>query len=180
MTKQKWNALPLPKFTLPDATLSALANQFLPYQTLSSRIYARLGFYQIGGAIGFRDQLQDALSILWYDPSWVREHILVSAAHQFREGDVLSWWQPHNNFGARTKLSDPQLWLPYVALRYVRYTGDRALLDETVAYLSGDIPDWADRRSITGIFEQSEEKSSLYEHLIRAVEHSLTSGIHDL
>ncbi|OGZ05110.1 MAG: hypothetical protein A2845_02190 [Candidatus Lloydbacteria bacterium RIFCSPHIGHO2_01_FULL_49_22] len=180
MTKQKWNALPLPKFTLPDATLSALANQFLPYQTLSSRIYARLGFYQIGGAIGFRDQLQDALSILWYDPSWVREHILVSAAHQFREGDVLSWWQPHNNFGARTRLSDPHLWLPHVTLRYVRFTGDEAILDEMVPYLSGEIPDKADRPNVVGIFESSNEATTLYEHLIRAVERSLTAGVHGL
>ena len=118
--------------------------------------------------------------MLWWDPAWTRTHILAAAAHQFREGDVLSWWQPHNNFGARTKLSDPQLWLPYVALRYMRFTGDCAVLDEVIPYLSGDIPDKADRPSIVGVFDPSDEKSSLYEHLIRAIEHSLTSGAHGL
>lgn len=179
-TKEYWDTLPLPKVLLPDKELATLTNRLLPYQILTSRIHARLGFFQIGGAYGYRDQLQDALALLWWDPAWTRTHILAAAAHQFREGDVLSWWQPHNNFGARTRLSDPQLWLPHVVLRYVRSTGDRAVLDEVIPYLSGNIPDKADRPSIVGVFDPSDEKSSLYEHLIRAVEHSLTSGAHGL
>lgn len=169
-----------PKVKLPDGSLTALFNHFLPHQITSSRVYARLGFHQIAGAYGYRDQLQDALAMLWLDPHWVRSHILAAAAHQFREGDVLSWWQPHNNFGARTRLSDPQLWLPHAVLRYVQFTGDHVVLDEVVPYLSGDIPDKADRPSVVGVFESSDEKSSLYEHLIRAVEHSLTFGAHGL
>lgn len=169
-----------PVVDLPDESLSLLMNRFLPNQTLASRIHARLGFSQMGGAYGFRDQLQDALAVLWYDPKWVRGHLLVAAAHQFREGDVLSWWQPHNNIGSRTRLSDPQLWLPYVAIRYARFTGDTSIFDEVTPYLSGDIPDKADRQSIVGVFLASDEKSSLYEHMIRAVEHSLTFGIHGL
>lgn len=179
-TKEYWNELSLPKVLLPDRELTALVNRLLPYQVFTSRIHARLGFSQIGGAYGFRDQLQDALSMLWWDPAWTRNHILAAAAHQFREGDVLSWWQPHNNFGARTRLSDPQLWLPHVVLRYVQFTGDYAVLDEVIPYLLGDMPDKADRPSVVGIFPPSDEKSSLYEHLIRAVEHSLTSGAHGL
>ncbi len=178
--KHYWDELPLPKFELPDPTLTTLANRLLPYQILMSRIHARLGFYQIGGAYGFRDQLQDALAMLWFDPKWTRGHILASAKQQFKEGDVLSWWQPHNNFGARTRLSDPQLWLPYATLRYVKFTGDHAILDELLPYLEGDIPNKIDRPSVVGIFKISDEKSSLYEHLIRAVEHSLTSGSHGL
>ncbi|MDP2669198.1 MAG: glucoamylase family protein [bacterium] len=179
-TKEYWNKLPLPKVELPDKELTTLVNRFLPYQILTSRIHARLGFFQISGAYGYRDQLQDALAMLWWDPVWTRTHILAAAAHQFREGDVLSWWQPHNNFGARTRLSDPQLWLPYVTLCYVEFTGDNTILDEVIPYLSGDIPDKADRPSIVGVFDPSDEKSSLYEHLIRAIEHSLTSGAHGL
>ena len=178
--KRQWGERDLPHLTLPDPTLAALANHFLPYQILASRIHARLGFYQIGGAYGFRDQLQDALAMLWNDPKWTRKHILAAARHQFREGDVLSWWQSHNDFGARTRLSDQQLWLPHVTLRYVRFTGNSAILDEVIPYLKGDIPDKADHPSIFGIFEQSTEKSSLYEHLVRAVEHSLTQGVHGL
>ena len=171
---------PLPFVTLPDPTLATLANRFLPHQIVASRVHARLGFSQIGGAFGYRDQLQDALAMLWCDPKWTRNHILAAAAHQFREGDVLAWWQPHNDFGARTRLSDPQLWLPYTTLRYVRFTGDHALLDKVIPYLAGDIPDKADRQNVVGVFEHGDEKSSLYEHLIRAVEHSLTSGAHGL
>lgn len=169
-----------PEVELPDRSLAVLLNRFLPHQLTASRVHARLGFSQIGGAYGYRDQLQDALAMLWIDPSWARSHMIAAAAHQFREGDVLSWWQPHNNFGARTRLSDPQLWLPHAVLRYVRFTGDHAILDEIVPYLSGDIPDKADRPSVVGIFSPSDEESSLYEHLIRAVEHSLTAGAHGL
>ncbi len=179
-TRHKWEMAPFLKFDLPDPTLTLLANHFLPEQVIASRVHARLGFYQIGGAYGYRDQLQDGLAMLWLDSAWTRSHILAAAAHQFREGDALSWWQPHNDFGARTRLSDPHLWLPHVVLRYVQFTGDSAILDEVVPYLSGDIPDKADRPSIVGVFLPSDEKSSLYEHCIRAVEHSLTSGSHGL
>lgn len=169
-----------PRVELPDPSLSVLADQFLPYQTLASRFYARAGLSQIGGAYGFRDQLQDALALLWSDPALVHQHLISAARVQFREGDVLSWWQPHNNFGARTRLSDPQLWLPYVTMRYVRFTGDHAVLDETLPYLSGEIPDKFERQSVTGIFSVSEESGTLYDHLVRAVERTLTRGEHGL
>lgn len=179
VSQSAWDRLPRLQFDLPDASLSLLCNRWLPYQTLSSRIYGRTGFFQIGGAFGFRDQLQDALAILWIDPQWVREHILAAAAHQFIEGDVVSWWHPHNNFGARTRLSDPHLWLPYVVARYIRFTGDVSILDETIPYLIGDMPDDA-MRSVVGIFNPGTVNESLYEHCVRALDRALTSGVHGL
>ncbi|HBI25682.1 MAG: Glycosyltransferase 36 [Candidatus Wolfebacteria bacterium GW2011_GWC2_39_22] len=174
-SRNHWDQLPRVSFDLPDASLALLCNRLLPYQTLTSRIYGRTGFAQIGGAFGFRDQLQDALALLWIDSQWVRSHILASAAHQFIEGDVLSWWHPHNNFGARTRLSDPHLWLPYVVARYIRFTGDTSILDEKIPYLVGDIPD-AGTQSVVGIFSAGPNSESLYDHCVRAIEHALTVG----
>ncbi|MEY4744469.1 MAG: hypothetical protein RL272_414, partial [Candidatus Parcubacteria bacterium] len=174
-----WRKLPRLSVDLPDRSLTVLCNRFLTHQTLASRMHARAGFYQIGGAFGFRDQLQDVLSLLWHDPAIARAHILACAARQFREGDVLSWWHAHNDFGARTLLSDQQLWLPYAVARYVEFTGDARILDEEVTYLAGDAPD-AERRSVVGVFRTDGTAGSLYEHCVRAVERGITSGVHGL
>lgn len=174
-----WRTFPKLSFDLPDRSLSLLCNRFLPYQTVASRLYARAGYYQIGGAFGFRDQLQDVLALLWHDPAITRSHILTCAARQFREGDVLSWWHSHNDFGARTLLSDQHLWLPYAVARYIEFTGDARILDEEAAYLEGDVPD-AERRSVVGVFRTGAERGSIYEHCVRAVERGLTAGAHGL
>ncbi len=171
-----WQDIPRITIETPDESLDVLFNRFLLYQTQIARINARMGFYQIGGAYGFRDQLQDALAMLWLDPAWVRVYILTAARHQFREGDVLSWWHEHNNFGARTRLSDPHLWLPYVVCRYINFTGDAGILLELIPFLEGAIPDNADRPTVVGFFAPSQETGTLYEHCVRAIEHGLTSG----
>lgn len=164
-------------FDLPDPTLSLLLGRWLPYQTIASRLWMRGGFYQAGGAYGFRDQLQDMLSLLHTHPSTVRNHLMQCAQKQFEKGDVLHWWhEPHQ--GVRTRISDDKLFLPYVTALYVQCTGDQSVLEETLPYLHGAPLEEGeiDRYFSPG---ESELQESLRQHCLRAIR-SVGFGQHGL
>lgn len=162
---------------LPDAAMGVLLGVWFPYQTLSSRIRARAGFYQAGGAIGFRDQLQDMLALLWTNPERVRAHLLEAAAHQFEAGDVQHWWHPPY-LGVRTRITDDRLFLPYVTAAYLRATQDMSVLEESVPYLQdAPIPDG--QEDFYGEATPSAVRESLHEHCLRAVR-SVRLGEHGL
>ena len=156
------------KVKTKDRAVDILVNGWLLYQTVSCRIQARAGFYQCGGAYGYRDQLQDTLSLLFADSSILRRQILIACSRQFEEGDVQHWWHPPMGIGVRTRITDDLLWLPYCTAAYIRSTGDTTILKEQVPYIKGPLLKEGEH-DMMFTPEISQSFESVYEHCKKAI-----------
>lgn len=174
--KKKWKeSLEKIQVVTPIESTNILLNGWAMYQTISSRIYGKTGFYQSGGAIGFRDQLQDSIASKYVDEEMAKNQIIEESKLQFIEGDVLHWWHKSIERGIRTRFSDDLLWLPFLVANYTKFTNDYSILDIETSYLTGDIlPDGVDERYDK--YEESDYKESIYKHCLKAIDHSLNFG----
>ena len=127
-----------PRFASGSDAIDCYLNGWAVYQTLAGRLLGRSSLYQRGGAYGFRDQLQDAVNLLFLDPELAREQILRCCRHQYAEGDVMHWWHelPAGDRGLRSRCSDDLLWLPWALCEYMDGAGDENLLREETPWLA--------------------------------------------
>lgn len=179
LTKEYWKSKVTRNFKTGNENIDIMANGWLMYQTIASRLFARTGLYQAGGAFGYRDQLQDSLALISSWPERTKNQIVKHASKQFEQGDVLHWWHEHNSRGIRTRFSDDYLWLPYVLSEYIFKTHDESILHIRVPFLENK--PLGDRRELYDYFEPTEHTASIYEHAIIAIKYGLSrKGRHGL
>ena len=174
--KSYWNEL-LGRLQVktPYESLNIMLNGWIIYQTIESRLKGKSGFYQSGGAFGFRDQLQDTFSLKYIDPKILYSQIIRHSKHQFEEGDVEHWWHENNQRGIRTRFSDDLLWLPYAVIQYILFTGDYKILDEKTHYIKGEILKEGENERYDKYLE-SDIEETIYEHCKRAIERACNFG----
>ena len=174
--KQYWkNTLERLQVYTPIESINIILNGWAIYQTIVSRLLARSGYYQSGGAYGFRDQLQDTLALKYINPEILKKQIIKHSKHQFIEGDVEHWWHDETNRGIRTRFSDDLLWLVYLVIKYIEFTGDNGLLEIETPYLSGEILKENEEERYDKFLE-SKKTGTIYEHCIKAINKSLNFG----
>lgn len=174
--KKQWqNLVNRMQVVTPVESMNILLNSWAIYQVIACRLWGRTGYYQSGGAFGFRDQLQDTLALKYIDPEFMKRQILLHSKHQFIEGDVLHWWHEQTQRGVRTRFSDDFLWLPYVTAEYIDFTADKKILEREEPYLEGKLLEEGEKEKYDQYLPSS-TTGSLYEHCIKAIERAFHFG----
>lgn len=162
-------------------SLQVMFNFWLAYQNGICRFMARSGFYQSGGAFGFRDQLQDAIMLMYARSDMTKAHIIRAAAHQFYDGDALHWWHATppesvekiqgNSYhsGIRSTCSDDYLWLVYAVCEYIKFTSDNSILETPVRYACGENLENGESEKYIRT-TRSDKRESLLAHCTKALD----------
>jgi cellobiose phosphorylase len=158
----------------PDPSVNVLANGWLVYQTLACRVWARSGYYQSGGAFGFRDQLQDVMALDHAGPAWSASTCCCAPAASSRRAMSSTGGIRPSGRGVRTHCSDDYLWLPLAVCRYVTEQRRPRRARRAGAFLEGR-PVNPDDDSYYDL-PACRPTASLYQHCVRAIQHGLRFG----
>lgn len=158
-------------------SLDNYMNTWVAYQTIACRLMARTSLYQSGGAVGFRDQLQDGVNMLLISTEYAKEKILDACRHQYLEGDVMHWWHAHpkGDRGVRTHCSDDLLWLVWALCEYTEKTGDYSICDIPLPFMLS-LPLEKDTKDRYETPEISPQTASVMEHARAALEMCISRG----
>ena len=175
-TKNYWKDLVnVIQIKTPYESMNIMLNGWIVYQVIASRLFAKSGYNQSGGAIGFRDQLQDTLGIKYISDEFMKKQIIKQSEHQFIEGDVEHWWHEMTEMGIRTRVSDDLLWLAFVVIEYIKFTSDLSILSYETNYIKGDILKNTENERYDK-YIKSKIKENILNHVIRAIDKSLNFG----
>lgn len=144
-----------------DPSIDLLCNSWLPYQAIAGRLFAKCAYYQQGGAYGYRDQLQDSLMLLDWDPGHTLVQLEKHAEAMYEDGGVRHWWHPGTDIFVQSHHSDTCLWLAYGMLAYLETTGDFAALNLDSSFLNRET-------------EQPGEHASMWAHCLRGIDRALS------
>jgi cellobiose phosphorylase len=143
--------------TTPEAKIDRMVNLWLKDNALQLTRVIR------ENVRGYRDMLQDAMAVASFAPEIARDTIVTACAHQCPDGhaprQIAYAGGPHD----LRVYNDSPLWLIFALTRYLKESGDMALLDQEVGFFEGD------------------ETAPVFEHATRAVDWlNERRGWHDL
>ena len=144
-----------------DPAIDLMCNSWLPYQAMAGRLLAKCAYYQQGGAYGYRDQLQDSLMFLDWEPEATLVQLGRHAEAMYEDGGVRHWWHPNTDIFVSSHHSDTCLWLAYGVLEYLETTGNTAALDKEFSFLNRET-------------EKPGERGSLWAHCLRGIDRALS------
>jgi cellobiose phosphorylase len=138
----------------PDVQLDRYYNVWSKFQLRNqSRFIACLD------KIGYRDVLQNLMTLADFDPGYVRAAMVETVKYQFPDGRAVRQYEKFPNTGHDLRMyHDSPVWMPDTLVRYVKETGDKALLDEVVPFLDSET-----------LRPSQTEAGTMYEHAARAV-----------
>ena len=154
-----------------------LVNTWLPYQLYASRLFGRVGPNQRGGAIGFRDQLQDVLPLILTRAAagaGADRAARRPAVPRRRRAEMVASRAQRRHGRRPAHQGERSASVAALCARALcqRRSGDASVLDEIAPYLEGPaVPAHEDTWIVTP--RPSRESGDVYEHARRAIEYTL-------